>query len=200
MNPARLRGPPQSTPATPLPARCRPTETATRACRSCAAPRTKTASGQWPDQRVSPGRITRTGFSARTPLGGQPRHGTDGHPAQTSPSTCGGPRMYPALTFRGPAPCCRSAPLRKAAHGSRWPQHQLNRASRRATSSSSRGRVLAPHRHHGGPRLPPEPPKTRPERPDQRVPASRLTSGKRSSQTKILFPSGTACTTRPGPC
>ncbi len=38
---------------------------------------------------------------------------------------------------------------------------------------------------------PPDPPKTRPERPDQRVPASRLTSEKCRSQTRILFSSGT---------
>jgi hypothetical protein len=46
------------------------------------------------------------------PLGGQPRHGTDSHPAWMSPSTCSAPRMYQALPFRGPAPCCRHA-LRK---------------------------------------------------------------------------------------
>ena len=66
---AAQQGSSQSAPATPLPARRRAAETATRACRSCAVPRPKTGSRRWPDQRISPGRMTWTGFSART--GGQ---------------------------------------------------------------------------------------------------------------------------------
>ena len=88
-DPARLRGPPQSAPATPLPARCRATETATRACRSCAALRTKTASRQWPDQRVSPGRITWAGFSARTPRSLAAERRTQRLRTRANPGRCG---------------------------------------------------------------------------------------------------------------
>ena len=52
--------------ASPLSARCRAAETATRAGRSRPVPRPKTRSRRWPDQRISPGRMTWTRFSART--------------------------------------------------------------------------------------------------------------------------------------
>ncbi len=61
-SPRRLRGPPQSAPATPLPARRRAAETATRTRRSCTVPHPKTGQRQWPDQRISPGRMTWTRF------------------------------------------------------------------------------------------------------------------------------------------
>jgi hypothetical protein len=48
------------------PAQRRAAETATRAGRSRSAPRPKTDSCQWADQRLSPGRMTWTRFSART--------------------------------------------------------------------------------------------------------------------------------------
>jgi hypothetical protein len=55
-------------PVTPLPPRRRAAETATRACRSCAVPRPKTGPRRWPDQRISPGRMTWTGiFGTHTP-------------------------------------------------------------------------------------------------------------------------------------
>jgi putative transposase len=63
---ARLRDAPQSAPAAPLPARRRAAETATRAGRSRSVPCPKTHSRQWADQRISPGRMTWTRFSART--------------------------------------------------------------------------------------------------------------------------------------
>jgi hypothetical protein len=58
--------PPQSAPASPLPARCRAAESAARTGRSGAVPRPKTHSRRWPDQRISPGRVTWTKFSAPT--------------------------------------------------------------------------------------------------------------------------------------
>ena len=54
---------------TPHPARRRAAETATRTRRSCAVPRPKTGSHRWPDQRISPGRMTWTRFPARTTPG-----------------------------------------------------------------------------------------------------------------------------------
>ena len=57
---------PQSAPAAQIPAWRRAAEAATRACRSRPLPRPKTRSRRWPDQRVSPGRMTWTRFSART--------------------------------------------------------------------------------------------------------------------------------------
>src|ERR1019366_2441233 len=66
-DPAPVRDPPQSAPATPLPARRRATETATRTGPSRRLPRPKTGSLRWHDQRISPGRMTWTRFSARTP-------------------------------------------------------------------------------------------------------------------------------------
>src|SRR6266487_7105692 len=66
-DPAQLRNPPQSAPATPLPGRRRAAETATRAGRSRPVPHPKTSSGRWPDQRISPGGMTWTRLSARTP-------------------------------------------------------------------------------------------------------------------------------------
>ena len=65
-DPERLRDPPQSAPAPPLPARSRAAETATRASRPRPIPCSKTGSRWWPDQRISPGRLTWTRFSART--------------------------------------------------------------------------------------------------------------------------------------
>src|ERR1019366_2648934 len=67
-DPAPVRDPPQSAPATPLPARRRATETATRTGPSRRLPRPKTGSLRWHDQRISPGRMTWTRFSARTGL------------------------------------------------------------------------------------------------------------------------------------
>ena len=49
-----------------LPARRRAAETATRTDQSRSLPRPKTGSCWWPDQRISPGRMTWTRFSART--------------------------------------------------------------------------------------------------------------------------------------
>ena len=67
-DPERLRDPPQSAPAAPLPARRRAAETATRAGRPRPVPRPKTGSRRWHDQRISPGRMTWTRLSARTVL------------------------------------------------------------------------------------------------------------------------------------
>ena len=75
---APVRGPPQSAPAAQLLAWRRTAEAATRGCRSRPLPRPKTRSRRWPDQRVSPGGMTWTRFSARTGTGpgapGLPRH------------------------------------------------------------------------------------------------------------------------------
>ena len=65
-DPERLRDPPQSAPAAPLPARRRATETATRAGPPRPVPRPKTGSRRWHGQRISPGRMTWTRLSART--------------------------------------------------------------------------------------------------------------------------------------
>jgi hypothetical protein len=67
-DPARVRDPPQPAPASPLPARRRAAETATRTSRPRPVPRPKTDSRWRPDQRILPGRMTRTRFSARTAL------------------------------------------------------------------------------------------------------------------------------------
>jgi putative transposase len=67
-DPARLRDPPQPASAAPLAARRRAADTADRTGRSGAVPRPKTHSRRWPDQRISPGRMTWTRFSARTGL------------------------------------------------------------------------------------------------------------------------------------
>jgi putative transposase len=67
-DPEPVRNPPQSPPAAPRPARCRAAETPTPAGRSRPVPRPETASRRWPDQRISPGRMTWTRFSARTGL------------------------------------------------------------------------------------------------------------------------------------
>jgi hypothetical protein len=58
--------PPQSAPASPLPARSPAAETAARAGRSRPAPRPKIGSRRWPDQRIPPGRMTWTRFSEHT--------------------------------------------------------------------------------------------------------------------------------------
>jgi hypothetical protein len=68
--PARSRDPPQSAPPAPLPARSRVAETATPAGRSRPVPRPETGSRRWADQRISPGRMTWTRFSARTGITG----------------------------------------------------------------------------------------------------------------------------------
>src|ERR1035441_8148874 len=65
-DPARVRDPPQPAPAAPLPARRRAADTAARPGRSRPVPRPTTHSRRWPDQRISPGRMTWTRFSART--------------------------------------------------------------------------------------------------------------------------------------
>src|ERR1022692_1872485 len=64
-DPAHVRDAPQSAPATPLPARRRAAETATRTSLSRRLPRPKTGSRRWPDKRIPPGRMTWTRFSAR---------------------------------------------------------------------------------------------------------------------------------------
>src|SRR6266702_1619620 len=63
---APVRDPPQPAPAAPLPQRSRAAETATRTGRPQPVPRTKTGSHRWHDQRIPPGRVTWTRFSART--------------------------------------------------------------------------------------------------------------------------------------
>src|ERR1022692_218893 len=65
-DPARVRDPPQPAPASPVAGRRCPAETATRTDRSRAVPRTKTGSRRWPNQRISPGRVTWMRFSAPT--------------------------------------------------------------------------------------------------------------------------------------
>ena len=65
-DPERLRGPPQSAPASPLSQRHRAAETATRAGRSRPVPHPKTSWGRRLDQRISPGGMTWTTLSART--------------------------------------------------------------------------------------------------------------------------------------
>jgi hypothetical protein len=62
-DPERLRDPSQSAPAASLAQRRR---AATRADRSRPVPHPKTSSGRRPDQRISPGGMTRTRLSART--------------------------------------------------------------------------------------------------------------------------------------
>src|ERR1019366_9141518 len=57
-DPARVRDPPQPASAAPLPARRRAAEAAARPGRSRPVPRPKTHSRRWPDQRISPGRMT----------------------------------------------------------------------------------------------------------------------------------------------
>src|SRR5215470_3575908 len=63
---ARIPDPPQPAPAAPLPARHRAAETAPRTRRSRPVPHPKTYPRQWPDQRISPGRMTWTRLSAPT--------------------------------------------------------------------------------------------------------------------------------------
>src|ERR1035438_1285237 len=70
-DPARVRDPPQPAPASPVAGRRCPAETATRTDRSRAVPRTKTGSLRWPNQRISPGRVTWMRFSAPTGRGHQ---------------------------------------------------------------------------------------------------------------------------------
>ena len=65
-DPARVRDLPQSASAASLPARRRAAEAATRPCQPRPVPRPKTRSRRWPDQRISPGRMMWTRFSART--------------------------------------------------------------------------------------------------------------------------------------
>ena len=67
-DPARLRDPPQSAPASPLPGCSCAAETATRTGRSRPVPPTKADPCRRRDQRISPGRMTWTRFSARTIL------------------------------------------------------------------------------------------------------------------------------------
>ncbi len=68
-DPERLRNPPQSAPAAPLPERRSAAETATRAGRPRPVPHPKTGSRRWHDQRISPGGMTWTRLSARTGAG-----------------------------------------------------------------------------------------------------------------------------------
>jgi len=67
---ARVRDPPQSAPAAPLPGLSHAAETPTRTGRSRPVPRPKADSHRLPDQRIPPGRMTWTRFSARTGLPG----------------------------------------------------------------------------------------------------------------------------------
>jgi len=65
-DPARVRDPPQSAPASPVAGfRC-PTEATTRTGRSWAVPYPKKDSRRRPDQRISPDRMTWTRFPAPT--------------------------------------------------------------------------------------------------------------------------------------
>ena len=73
--------PPQSAPASPFPERRRAAEATTRACRSRPVPHPKTRSSRWPDQRISPGRMTWSRFSAPT-----------GRPARNGLGRSGGAR------------------------------------------------------------------------------------------------------------
>jgi len=65
-NPARVRDSPQSAPASQVAGRRCAAETATRTDRSRAVPDPETGSRRWPDQRIPPGRMTWTSFSAPT--------------------------------------------------------------------------------------------------------------------------------------
>jgi putative transposase len=65
-NPGPVRDPPQSAPASPFPERRRAAEATTRARRSRPVPHPKTRSSRWPDQRISPGRMRWSRFSAPT--------------------------------------------------------------------------------------------------------------------------------------
>ena len=66
--PGQYGTPPQSAPASPFPERRRAAEATTRACRSRPVLHPKTRSSRWPDQRISPGRMTWSRFSAPTAL------------------------------------------------------------------------------------------------------------------------------------
>jgi hypothetical protein len=66
-DPAPVRDPSQPAPAASLPVRRRAAETATRTGKPRPVPRPKAGSRQQPDQRIPPGRMTWTMFSARTP-------------------------------------------------------------------------------------------------------------------------------------
>jgi transposase len=65
-DPARVRNPPQSAPASPGAGRSGTAETTALACRSWAVPRPKTGLYRWSVQRVSPGRVMWMRFSAPT--------------------------------------------------------------------------------------------------------------------------------------
>jgi transposase len=66
LDPAPVRDPSQPAPASPFPARRRAAETATRPGQPRALPHPETGSRRWSDQRIPPGRMTWTKFSART--------------------------------------------------------------------------------------------------------------------------------------
>src|SRR2546429_7454337 len=88
-DPAPVRDPPQPAPAPPLPARRSTNETTTRTGRSRAVPRPKTTSHRRHDQRISPGRMTWTGFSAPSlPLTGLLTLGSGPARFQTEPPAC----------------------------------------------------------------------------------------------------------------
>jgi len=65
-DPASVRDPPQPAPASPSAGRRCSAETATQTGRPRPVPRPKTRSRRRPDQRIPPGRMTWTRFSART--------------------------------------------------------------------------------------------------------------------------------------
>ncbi len=105
-DPARLRDPPQSAPAPPLPARSHAAQTATRASRPQPVRCSKTGSRWWPDQRISPGRLTWTRFSARTVHSDRcPTSARPGRSSSASRRRGPGPGRLPAWPARGcPAP------------------------------------------------------------------------------------------------
>src|ERR1019366_10293247 len=78
-DPARVRDPPQSAPAPPLPGCSCAAETAPRTGRSRPVPPTKADPCRRHDQRISPGRMTWTRFSARTVVVGHDLAGGDVH-------------------------------------------------------------------------------------------------------------------------
>ena len=114
--------PPQPAPAPPLPAHRSTAETTTRASQSRAGPRPKTGSRRLHDQRISPGRMTRTGFSARTgspgtqpPPAGRGRPLPRPRPARLPPWHRPGPRrdlLRPAARRYGRAALRPVRPVR----------------------------------------------------------------------------------------
>jgi hypothetical protein len=111
--------------------RC-PAETSTRTRRSPPAPRPKTRSRRWPDQRISPSRMTWTRFSAPT---------VPPPPRKTRKTTCrrcsrAGERSTRRL-LRGSLPRPRGSPLEQKRHRGRTDAHaDVGRAESHAASSA----------------------------------------------------------------